>query len=397
MTRPGILPLVFALAGKDWWLFWADRRAAALGFLVPILLASAFGLIFGRPTADRLATRLPVVVVVEDPGPFTRQVADDLLASERLEATEVSRDEAITRVGNRRPGVAIILPTGFERLKAWKPGAGDDRPVIEVLHHPMTQPERQWAEGVVTEVVMRRLAREAFGGLLGPGDGFTPPFRTEAATTSGGAQAHFNAYTHSFSGMTLQYLLFWGMESGLLFLRERQRGTWARVRAAPVSLAAILLGKALATAGIALLMVLSTFGFGWVVFGVTVAGSVAGFVALAVAASVLAAATGLLVAAIGGTEARARSVSILVILGISMVGGLWLPSFLLPAWAQDLALALPTTWAMRGLDRVTWQERGFLDAVPAILVVGGFAVAFLVIAVARLVASERCHRGISPG
>ena len=59
-----------------------------------------------------------------------------------------------------------------------------------------------------------------------------------------GPHAGFNSYTHSFSGMTLQYLLFWGMESGLLLLRERQRGVWLRVRAAPVPLHAILLGKA---------------------------------------------------------------------------------------------------------------------------------------------------------
>ena len=40
------------LAGKDWRLFWADRRAAALCFLVPVVLASAFGLIFARPAQD---------------------------------------------------------------------------------------------------------------------------------------------------------------------------------------------------------------------------------------------------------------------------------------------------------------------------------------------------------
>ena len=87
-------------------------------------------------------------------------------------------------------------------------------------------------------------------------------------------------------------------------MRERQRGVWLRVRAAPVPLSAILFGKALATAFIAMLQVLATFGFGWLVFGVTVRGSFAGFIALALAASALAAAAGLLVATLGGTEAR---------------------------------------------------------------------------------------------
>jgi ABC-2 type transport system permease protein len=397
MTCPRRLRLIFALAGKDWQLFWADRRAAALGFLVPIVLASVFGLIFGRPTEEKTAVRLPVAVVVEDDGPFTRQVADDLLASLRIEGVEVSRAEAETRVADRRPAVAIVFPRGFERLKDWKPGGSDDRPAVEIFHHPTTQPERQWAEGVLTETVMQRLAQNAFGGLLGSANGFAVPFRIEAATVPGLSHAHFNAYTHSFCGMTLQYLLFWGMESGLLFLRERQQGIWSRVRAAPVPLAAVLLGKALTTAGVALLMVLVTFGFGRVVFGVTVTGSVMGFVALVCAASGLAAATGLLVAAVGGTEARARSVSILVILGVSMLGGLWLPAFLLPGWVRDLACALPTTWAMRGLDGVTWQGRGFVESLPNVMVVGGFAAAFLAIAVVGLMIDEgRRRRGICP-
>jgi ABC-2 type transport system permease protein len=390
MTRPGYLQLVLTLAGKDWRLFWADRRAAVLCFLVPVVLASAFGLIFHRPAQD--AARLPVMIVVEDDGPFTRRLADDLLASPRLEAVELSRAEAERRVADRRPGVALVLPCGFERLKDWQPGSTADRPPVEIRHHPTAAAERQWAEGVLTEVVMRRLAREKLGGLLSEEVALAPPLRVEAAAVTGPARARFNAYSHSFSGMTLQYLLFWGMESGLLLLRERQRGVWARLRAAPVPLGAVLLGKALATALVALLQVLVTFGFGYVAFGVTVGGSAVGFVLLALAVSGLAAATGLLVAAVGGTEARARSVCILVILGVSMVGGLWLPAFLLPGWVRDVALSLPTTWAMRGLDAVTWQGLGLGAVLPAAAAVAAFAAAFLAAASYRLAASERRRR-----
>src|SRR5438477_2134718 len=334
MTRSRYAKLILALAGKDWRLFWADRRAAALCFAVPVVLASAFGLIFARPAQDIEAVRLPVAVVAEDDGPYTRRVADELLASPRFEAVELTREEAEWRVADRRPGVAVILSRGFEALRDWQPGEVGERPAVEILHHPTSAAERQWAEGVLCEVVMKKLAREKLAGLMPAGGeaALDPPFRVEAAAVTGPARAGFNAYSHSFCGMTLQYLLFWGMESGLLLLRERRRGIWARLRAAPVPLSAVLLGKALATAAVALLQVLVTFGFGHVVFGVTVSGSAVGFVLLALAVSGLTAATGLLVAAVGGTEARARSVCILVILGVSMAGGLWLPAFLLPGW-----------------------------------------------------------------
>jgi ABC-2 type transport system permease protein len=381
------LSLTLSLARKDWRLFWADRRAALMCFVVPVVLASAFGLIFHRPPSE-VTAKLPVVVVIEDAGPFTRQVADELLGSPRLEARELSRAEAEEAVAARK-AVAIVLPVGFERLKAWQPGSTDERPALCLLHHPNAGAERQWAEGVVSEVVMKRVAREAFGASDRDS---APPFRVEAATVSAHPGTQFNSYSHSFCGMTLQYLLFWGMESGLLLLRERQRGVWIRVRAAAVPLSCVIAGKALATAFVALLQVLVTFGVGYLAFGVTIDGSVIGFVLLALTACALAAATGLLVAAIGGTEARARSVSILLILAVSMLGGLWVPAFLLPAWARDVSLALPTTWAMRGLETVTWQSGGLLAVLPSAAAVAGFALVLLVVASVRLKFAERAVR-----
>ncbi|MBP3959679.1 ABC transporter permease [Gemmata sp. G18] len=380
--------LALVLARKDWWLFWADRRAAALCFIVPVLLASVFGTIFSRPTSGA-ATKLPVVVVVEDAGPFTRQVADELLASPRFDAKEVTRSEAESAVTDRKV-VAIVLPPGFERLKNWQPGVTTEQPELLLLCHPNATAERQMTQGLVTEAVMKRVTREAFRDVLkdGTDEALAPPFKIETAAVSLHAGAHFNAYAHSFCGMTLQYLLFWGMESGLLLLRERERSVWTRVRAAALPLSCVIAGKALATGFIALLQVLVTFGVGYLAFGVTIDGSVIGFALLAVTACGLAAATGLLVAALGGTEARARNVSILVILGVSMLGGLWVPAFLLPGWARDVSLALPTTWALRGFETATWQAGSFWAVLPSIVAVAGFALALLTMAAVRLKFAE---------
>src|SRR5687768_6314191 len=96
--------LTLTLAANDWRPFWADRRAALLCFVVPIVLASAFGVIFHRPAPDDGAgrpTRLPVLVVVEDDGPFTAKVAADLLASPRFDAKTATLAEAEAAVAER--------------------------------------------------------------------------------------------------------------------------------------------------------------------------------------------------------------------------------------------------------------------------------------------------------
>lgn len=375
------MALILTLAAKDWSLFWSDRRTALLCFLVPIVLASGFGMIFDR--AEGESPRLPLAVVCESNDPAVTELAETLCRSPRLDARLTDRAAAERLVGDRQPGVAVVFPANFQ-LPA---GLMAERPKLLFLHHPAAAAECQWAEGVLTEMIAKRVARQAFGNL---GEAAAaPPFIAETRTV---AAAAFNSYSHSFSGMTLQYLLFWGMESGLLLLRERRRGAWRRIRCAPVPLHAILLGNMLATGAIAFLQIAATFAFGWMVFDVTISGSLAAFVLLAVVLSLLAAATGLAVASLGGTEARARSLCILAILGLSLLGGLWLPAFLLPQWVRDIAAAFPTSWAMQGLNGVVAQGRGFADSLPSIGMVVLFSAAFLTLAAVRFAAAESRRR-----
>ncbi len=376
-----MLATIFILAGKDWRLFWSDRRAAALAFLVPILLASAFGYIFDRPTRDRGDVRLHLLVAADGDAPMIRSLLDDLKANPNLVLEFAEPEDVDRRVLDRRPGVAAVIPSDFGEAA---------KPRIAIRHHPLCSLEAKWAEGALAEVVAKRVAKDRLGPLA-QAIFAEPPFALDVMALEG-PRSKFNSYSHSFSGMTLQYLLFWGMESGLLLLRERRRGVWLRLRAAPAPFAAVLFGRALATAAIALLQLVATFAFGHFVFGVSFGASPIGFALAALGVAALAASVGLLVAALGGREAPARSVSILAILGLAMLGGLWLPSFLLPDWLRDVSLALPTTWAMRLLDAATWQGRDLAAQLPSFAAVLGFSAFFLALAFWRLSATERAAR-----
>jgi ABC-2 type transport system permease protein len=379
--------LVWELARKDLLLFLADRRGALLCFAVPVVLASAFGAIFHRPDESSLK---PTVHVVHGDDDFSRRVAEALCGSDRLKASACDLDTARRRLASESTGVVVVLPAELVRLARLGRGTAGQAPCVQLLYHPSSQVESCLVEGVFTEVVLREAAREALAPLrqVKPGLTFERPFTVERAAVPAGGALSVNAYSHSFCGMTLQYLLFWGMDSGLLLLRERRQGIWRRLRAAPVRWPTLLAGKALATALVALAQIAVTFGVGYLVFGVAITGSLAGFVLMALSAALLSAATGLLVAALGGNEGRARSVAILVILTLSLLGGLWLPSFLLPGWAQKLALAVPTTWAARGLEGVTWQGMDLAGAWPCALALAGFSAVFLTVAWWRLARAD---------
>ena len=368
------LDLLWILASKDIQLFLVDKKAAALCFLVPIILASGFGYVFSKPLQNE-DLKLPLLVVREDNSPLAIKLADALIKSPKLEAAPASREEALGKIERRSARIALIIPKDFASQIALKKKI----PTIEILHHPSSSLESKWAEGIFTEIAFREAASELLGFWL-PGAAslkLERPFEVKKEPFPTGMDISRQAYSHSFSGMTMQYLLFWGMDCGLLLLRERRQGIWKRLKAAPIPLPTLLGGKIIATALIALTQILFTFSFGSLVFGVAINGSILGFLIMAIATALLSAATGLLIAAVGGTENRARSMAILSILSLSILGGLWLPSFMLPLYVQNFSLLLPTTWMIKGFEGVIWQGMGLVDASYCALVTLLFSTAFI--------------------
>jgi len=383
--------LVWELARKDLAVFASDRRGMLLCFAVPILLASAFGAIFYQPAEDGPGLRPRVHLVVEDASSICQRIEKQLLASPDLLVTSCDRESARRRLISESSGVVLLLPVGFGKALRRNPSGSVGPGVegrLELWHHPSSAIEARCVEGIFTEIALREAARDLLAPLGLDVAQMQRPFQVQRESIPSGGALASHAFSHSFCGMTLQYLLFWGMDSGLMLLRERRSGLWRRLRAAPLSRGTLLAGKALATALIALAQIVVTFSFGALFFGVTINGSWLGFLLVALAAALLASATGLLVAALGGNETRARSISILVILSLSLLGGLWLPAFLLPGWARTFALALPTTWAARGLEGVVWQGMEWSQAAHCAGILALFGLGFLVFAWWRLVRAD---------
>jgi ABC-type Na+ transport system ATPase subunit NatA len=181
----------------------------------------------------------------------------------------------------------------------------------------------------------------------------------------------------------IQFLMFASAMLGVEILLERQRGLWKRLRSAPVSRRTLLAAKTTSSAIISLVTLLVSFGFAMVVFKVRIEGSVAGFLAVGAACSLMAATFGLLVAALGKTPATARGMTSFVVLLMVMLGGAWVPTFVFPAWLQALTVIVPVRWAVDGLDAMTWRGIGLSGALAPTAALLGFAVLFGAIAFTR--------------
>ena len=86
---------ILALLLKDLRLFAADRKALIITFLVPIFIASFFGMIFGGSGGgDAKSKKIAVLVVDEDGSPLVRKIVASMAADSMADPKPATREEA---------------------------------------------------------------------------------------------------------------------------------------------------------------------------------------------------------------------------------------------------------------------------------------------------------------
>jgi ABC-2 type transport system permease protein len=420
-----VLAAFVALVRKDLQLFFSDRRAVILTFAVPIAIASFFGSIFTGGDNDEPA-KIPVAIIDRDGSTISKGIVSGLQADKSLATSTPPLDQARTAVQRGDVAVVVIVPPGFGDAAGRAFLSQAEKPQVELLFDPSRGAEVAMVRGMLTGHVMEAVGREVFGGAQGravvdetlsqldasdmpaqtrdtlrsllqsvqrlnqqspPTGGGGPaiavPYRVKEDAVTGGANAQYNGYAHSFAGMGIQFLLFAAIELAMGVLIERELGIWKRFRSAPLSRFALLAARGASGTIITLLTLLVSFAFAMIVFGVKIHGSVIGFLAIAVACSIMAATFGLLVAALGKTAAATRRVATFAVLIMVMLGGAWVPSFIFPAWLQRVTVVIPARWAVDGLDAMTWRGLGLDAAITPTLVLLGFAVLFAVLTLVK--------------
>ena len=223
----------------------------------------------------------------------------------------------------------------------------------------------------------------AAGGQGGRAFQLSIPYELTAVPMTARADVPYNGFAHSFAGMAVQFILFSGIDAGILLLLLRQRGIWQRIRSAPVGRAEFILARVLSTALISAFQLTIIYIAAITIFGVRIQGSLAGFLLLGAVFCLLNAAFGLMLATLGRSAGATRGIAIMVMLLLVMVGGAWVPSFVFPQWLQQAALFTPTRWAVDGLDAMTWRGLPFGDVVLPVAVLAASALVCFAVALWR--------------
>jgi ABC-2 type transport system permease protein len=174
-----------------------------------------------------------------------------------------------------------VIPTGFAERAGKSFFRSGDKPKIQLLYDPSHATEVQVVRGVLIQHVMEIVSRESLGGpgsqrlvddalrdldksgmrpadqaalrrmLQGVGEwnqrqngnpqaqagsGFSMPYTVSQEAVTARRGVKYNSMAHSFAGMCVQFILFMGIDAGMVVLNQRRTGLWKRLQAAPLAL-----------------------------------------------------------------------------------------------------------------------------------------------------------------
>jgi len=397
---------IIVIALNDIRLLYRDKMAFfwVIGF--PLMVALFFGTIFSGSGGGGMS-RMKIAVVDQDQSDFSRQYVDKLLNSESFNVREMPVDSAENLVRRAKLTAYIVLRPGFENLSYF---STDDSSYIELGIDPSRRAEAGYLEGLLMQSIFmmfhdmfmdtgrmrdrldagiasleydssmngrdRGLLKEFLsslrdyahkfeatatddstgGGAWGMDSGGMMDLKIDKVSVSTTYDGPRSAYEVTFPSSVLWGLLACAATFATVIARERQGGTYLRLRLAPLTHSHILAGKGLSCflaclAVSALILLVGHFAFGIRITSIPL-------LILAVLSAVLCF-VGLMMflSTLGKTEQAVGNIGWSVFLIMAMVGGGMIPLAFMPSWLLKISHFSPMKWSILAIEGAVW--RGF--------------------------------------
>jgi ABC-2 type transport system permease protein len=170
---------------------------------------------------------------------------------------------------------------------------------------------------------------------------------------------------------------------------EKKVGSFRRLLAAPMSKSALLSGKMLPNIIVGLIQFIAIFAFG--VFGLKWLGLNApslgneplSVVLVCFVICLCSTAFGIFIAALARTENQIGGIASLLVWGLGMIGGAFIPIAFLDQFLGPVVKVIPQYWANRALSSLMLRDLGLVDVTTEIAALLGFTVLFFLIGLWR--------------
>ena len=320
--------------------FWREPEAVFWVFVFPVLLAFALGIAFRNKGPEII----PVGVVR---GPGDSAAAAALAASPNLKVEQIERADAARRLATARVDLLVI--------------PGDSI----TLRYDSTRSEARLALLEVTGALQRAAGRQ-------------DPVATREERVVEPGSRYIDFLIPGLLGMNLMGSGMWGV--GFAVVTARTKKLLKRFMATPMRKSHYLLAFLLSRLSFLVLEVVALVGFGWLVFGVAVRGTVGALVAMSVLGSLSFAGIGLLVASRARTVEAVSGLMNLVMLPMWVLSGTFFSYARFPDAIQPVVKALPLTALNDALRGVMIDGAGLAALAAPIGIVAGWGLVSYVVA-----------------
>ncbi|RYU62934.1 ABC transporter permease [Methylolobus aquaticus] len=431
-----MLSAIAAIAVKELRLLWRDRQALALLFLMPaffiLVMSVALEGVFDAGTRSH---PLQILIVNQDRGEAAHDTLEQARALEGVTLIEAgpngawTRDDAEAAIRQGRFHFALLFgPDYSDRIAGIETGTAaapssegnlhrsNETVALALIVDPAINRQLQtMVAGTLTGVIERvRLGtqlparfEEAFDSeaddlpppTVGDPSAAPPDPADEVAEVLGDDAQRVelellppsgfdrarrpSATEQNVPAYAIFGVFFIVLTIAKSFLREKLDGTFVRLLTAPVRKSVLIIGKLMPYLLVNLLQIALMFAVGAAVFGMHL-GNLPAFVLLSFGTAAAANGLGLLVAALGHSEAQVDTLAVLLAITLAALGGIMVPTFVMPEGLQQLSRLTPHAWALSGYQDVIVRGLGVSDILPETAVLLGFASIFWLVGLWRL-------------
>lgn len=406
---------IIAITLKELKVLLLDREALVLLFAMPIffILVMSFAL-EGVFLAGSKGHPIEVMIVHGNGGTLADRTIEDLKGMEGLILIEthqgipLTAEKAEQLIGKGVYSLALLFPEGYtERVLQTPKDLQGGKATVYLLSDPaMNLQLLATVKGAIQGAIERRVLltriTERLQGMLGTPGGEAAegqlghlPGDTKVSGREGSHVDFIHTFPKGYNvrrrptateqnvpAYTIFGVFFIVLTLASSFLQEKRDGTFQRILAAPLSKTALLIGKLLPYYLVNLIQIGLMFCIGVVVFGVKL-GHLPALIIVSLALAAAANGLGLLVAALGKTEPQVNGLSVLLAITLSALGGMMVPTFIMPDLMKTLSLFTPHAWALAGYHDVIIRGLGVKDVLTETFVLLGFASLFFVVALWR--------------
>lgn len=385
---------------------WHNKAELVLTFVVPLFFFSIFALIFGSRERSGETATIKVAVSDRANSQESKAIIEDLrangslrfvdgdsqtLADGQLKLLDVKVGEKLVREGGA--SVAIV----FEESKSEQ--NEKEKTLSAKL---LTDSSDQVAPKIVLALVQQLLVQRSIDsltqaaahppgppGLASPTDGkqlpnspsqntnlstdkksSSPAFKLPVVSTIDlvGAEKKNPVIAMYASGIAVMFLLFSVVGGGGALLEEKENSTLERLLASQLTLDELLMGKWLYLMLLGTLQTTLMFIWGQIVFGVELTKHWEGFLIMTLVTSAAASSLSLFLATMCSSRAQLNWVSVVLVLGMSALGGSMVPRYLMSERIREVGLLTFNAWALDGYNKVFWRNLPLQSLWPQIAV-----------------------------